>query len=62
MCNSLMVLTFREPILSIKLANLPVWQVGIVFSIDTAMYTVTSIILNCVDEKKKNFMKLVAAG
>ena len=64
MCNSLMVLTFKEPILQIRLKqqNLEVWQVGLVFGIDTTMYTVSSLALNMISEKKKNFMKLIAAS
>jgi hypothetical protein len=64
MCNSLMCLTFREPILEIRLkeSGLEVWQVGLIFGIDTVMYTLTSIVLNYIPEDKKNFMKLVATG
>ena len=59
-----MILTFKEPILQIRLEeeNLPVWNVGLVFGIDTTMYTITSLALNMVPENKKNFMKLIAAS
>lgn len=64
MSNSLMCLTFKEPLLQIRLKkeNLPVWLIGIIFSMDTITYTLTSFALNFVDEKKKNFLKLVLFG
>lgn len=64
MANSLMVLTFKEPILQIRLKeqDLAVWQVGLVFGIDTVMYTISSFALNMVPENKKNYMKLIAAS
>ena len=50
---SLMCLTFKEPILAIKLANHEVdtINVGLIFSLDTIMYTVGSIGLNFVKEE-----------
>lgn len=61
MATSLMCLTFKEPILQIRLAqdNLKVWIVGLIFSLDTITYSVTSFFLNFIPEEKKNFPKLV---
>lgn len=42
--------------------NLPTWLIGILFSIDTITYTLTSVLLNCRKEKNKNYQKLVAYG
>ena len=49
---SLMCLTFKEPILALKLAKHEVdtINVGLIFSLDTIMYTITSIGLNFVKE------------
>ena len=49
---SLMCLTFKEPVLAIKLASHEVdtMNVGLIFSLDTIMYTVASIGLNFVRE------------
>ena len=49
---SLMCLTFKEPVLAIKLASHEVdtMNVGLIFSLDTIMYTVASIGLNFVSE------------
>lgn len=49
---SLMCLTFKEPILAIKLASydLNVTTIGIIFSIDTITYTLTSVCLNFLPE------------
>ena len=59
-----MCLTFKEPLLQIRLKkeNLPVWLIGIVFSMDTITYTITSFFLNFVNENDKNFLKLVFFG
>jgi len=64
MTASLTSLTFKEPLLQIRLKqdSLPVWLIGIVFSMDTITFTLTSIALNCVHESKKNFAKIVSAG
>ena len=50
---SLMCLTFKEPILALKLAKheINTINVGMIFSLDTIMYTVTSIGLNFVKEE-----------
>ena len=50
---SLMCLTYKEPILAIKLAkhSVDIMNVGIIFSLDTIMYTFTSMILNFVKEE-----------
>ena len=50
---SLMCLTYKEPILALKLAkhSVDVMNVGIIFSLDTIMYTFTSMILNFVKEE-----------
>ena len=59
-----MCLTFKEPLLQIRLKseNFPVWFTGIMFALDTITYIVTSFLLNKIKESKKNFMKLVAYG
>lgn len=59
-----MSLTFKEPLLQIRLKedNLPVWLIGIVFSMDTITYTITSFALNIVQEDHKNFPKIVSVG
>ena len=64
MTASLTSLTFKEPLLQIRLKqdNLPVWLIGIVFSMDTITYTITSFSLNIVKEERKNFPKIVSAG
>ena len=55
---SLMCLTYKEPIFAIILQskNLNVTQIGLVFSIDTISYTITSMGLNFVKEER-NGMK-----
>lgn len=55
---SLMCLTFKEPIFALMLGakNLSVTQIGLVFSIDTITYTLTSMSLNFVKEER-NGMK-----
>ena len=52
MSTSLMCLTFKEPLLQLRLKeeDIPVWLVGIIFSMDTITYTITSIILNFIPE------------
>ena len=64
MSSSLMCLTFKEPLLQLRLKqdNLPVWLIGIIFSLDTITFTLTSFILNFIPEHKKNFKKLVCCG
>lgn len=64
MAASLMCLTFKEPLLQIRLAkdHLPVWLVGVIFSMDTISYTLTSFVLNFFPENKKEFKKLVYYG
>ena len=64
MSASLMSLTFKEPLLQIRLKreNMSVWLIGIIFSMDTITYTLTSITLNFVPEKSKNFGKIVSIG
>lgn len=64
MSTSLMCLTFKEPLLQLRLKeeNMAVWLIGIIFSMDTITYTLTSTFLNFVPEKHKNFPKIVAAG
>jgi len=64
MSTSLMCLTFKEPLLQLRLKeeDIQVWLVGIIFSLDTITYTITSIILNFIPEGKKNYPKLVALG
>lgn len=53
-----MCLTFKEPIFAIILQNkdLNVTQIGLVFSIDTISYSLTSMCLNFVKEER-NGMK-----
>ena len=64
MSASLMSLTFKEPLLQIRLKkdDLPIWLIGIIFSMDTITYTLTSITLNFVNESSKNYQKIVALG
>lgn len=49
-----MCLTWKEPILALKLAefNIGVTAIGLIFSMDTITYTATSFILNFVSESK----------
>ena len=62
MASSLMCLTFKEPLLQIRLKELPVFVIGFIFSLDTITYTLTSFCLNFIPEKDKDFKKLVAWG
>ena len=64
MSASLMCLTFKEPLLQIRLdhSGIPVALIGLIFSMDTITYTFTSICLNCIPEEQKNFKKMVLAG
>jgi hypothetical protein len=57
MSTSLMCLTFKEPLLQLRLKeeDISVWVIGLVFSMDTITYTLTSTVLNFVPEAKKNF-------
>ena len=54
MTISLMCLTFKEPVLALKLSehNVSVTQTGLVFSLDTITYTIASACLNFVKEEK----------
>ena len=64
MSASLMVLTWREPILEVRLKedNLKTIMIGVFFSIDTISFSVTSYILNKTKESNKNFNKLIIIG
>lgn len=64
MSTSLLCLTFKEPLFQVRLKqeNLEVLVIGVIFSIDTVTYTITSFLLNFVPEKSKDFSKLVAMG
>jgi len=55
---SLLALTFKEPVLALMLRakNLNVTEIGLVFSIDTITFTLTSMSLNFVKEER-NGMK-----
>lgn len=59
-----MCLTFKEPLLQIRLnkEGMPVWLIGIIFSLDTITYTITSFCMNFIPENKKNFKKMVTQG
>ena len=56
MCHaiSLLCLTFKEPILAVRLADFDemslIW-VGVIFSLDTITYTITSVALQSVTEE-----------
>ena len=54
MTISLMCLTFKEPVLAIKLSdyNLSVTQKGLVFAVDPITYILASACLNFVKEEK----------
>ena len=41
---------------------MPVWIIGIIFSLDTITFTITSILLNYINEKSKNFTLIVWQG
>ena len=45
-----------------KKEEFPIWMVGIIFSMDTITYTITSLIMNFVPKNKKDFPILVAMG
>jgi MFS family permease len=64
MSTSLMSLTFKEPVFQVRLnkENLSLVMIGVLFSLDTITYTLTSIALNFLPEKSKDFGKLVAVG
>lgn len=64
MSTSLMSLTFKEPIFQVRLKkeDLSILMIGIIFSMDTITYTLTSFTLNFVPEKSKNYGKMVAIG
>jgi len=64
MATSLMCLTFKEPLLQLRLKeeNMSTWLIGIFFSMDTITYTIASLTLNFIPEKKKNFPRIVAVG
>ena len=46
----------------LKDEDISVWVIGIIFSMDTITYTLTSTVLNFVPESKKNFQKIVLFG
>lgn len=46
----------------LKEEDISVWLIGIIFSMDTITYTLTSTALNFIPEPKKNFQKIVSAG
>ena len=50
MSASLMCLTFKEPLLQLRLKEekMSTWLIGIVFSMDTITYSITSFVLNWV--------------
>lgn len=56
MCHaiSMLCLTFKEPILALKLADyqMSITLVGIIFSLDTITYTAMSIVLQFVKEEE----------
>lgn len=64
MASSLTCLTYIDPILTLRLKKekLPVWAIGLIFSIDSITYTATSMALNFIPEKKKNYSKIVTLG
>jgi MFS family permease len=64
MSCSLMCLTFKEPMLQLRLleSGLSTWMIGIIFSLDTLTYTLTSVVLNFIPESQKNYQKMVASG
>ena len=64
MSTSLMCLTFKEPMLQLRLleSGLSTWLIGIVFSLDTLTYTLTSVVLDFIPETTKNYQKLVGCG
>jgi hypothetical protein len=69
MCNatSLTCLTFKEPILALKLSmdyNVSVIMSGVIFSLDTITYTITSMVLQCVPsiDKGSFYGKLMYFG
>ena len=45
-----------------KQEEFPIWMVGVIFSMDTITYTITSFIMNFVPKEKKDFPVLVAMG
>ena len=57
MCTSLMCLTFKEPMLQLRLleSQMSTWMIGIVFSLDTLTYTLTSVVLNFIPETTKDY-------
>ena len=57
MCTSLMCLTFQEPMLQLRLleSHMSTWMIGIVFSLDTLTYTLTSVVLNFIPETTKDY-------
>ena len=64
MSASLICLTWKEPILQLRLDkdNLDVMTIGLFFSIDTIGYSITSFVLNKIPEAKKNFNALIVIG
>lgn len=51
-------LTYKEPVMALMLSkyNLDVTQIGLIFSLDTVTYTITSFLLNFV-KGERNGMK-----
>ena len=41
---------------------MPVWAIGVIFSLDTITYTLTSFVLNFIPEHSKNFKNMVMYG
>ena len=64
MSTSLLCLTFKEPLFQVRLKqeNLQVLVIGVIFSMDTVTYTLTSFALNFIPEKSKDFGKIVSMG
>ena len=54
MTISLMCLTFKEPVLALKLSwhNIDVTKTGVIISLDTITYTIASACLNFVKEEQ----------
>lgn len=64
MTASLMCLTFKEPILQLKMLEYKIstTSIGLIFSLDTVTFTITSLVLNMFNDKNKNFPLLVTTG
>lgn len=57
-------LTYKEPVLSLKLStfSISIALIGFTFSIDTVTYIIASFAMNFYPESKKNFLKIMLAG